>query len=95
MAVDWVVSQGDVEKHKDFGKVPLETILAAYGMDVSKGFISDGRNEKAGEEDLEDSDHGFTHRSVFTGEIHTCPRYYGEARTDGAWKRFTENFVEI
>jgi hypothetical protein len=90
---DWVVSQSDVEKHPQFEKWNLDQILFSYGMDIKEGYNTDTRNEEEVGRGETESHHGFTHRSVFTGEIHTCPRYFGTARTDGAWKRFTENFV--
>lgn len=92
MSIEWVVSEGDVKKHPKYGTLSLEEILFSYGMDVKQGFDVDKRNESEVEETKEEH-FGFTHRSVFTGEIHTCPRYIGVARTDGKWRRFTENFV--
>ena len=91
---DWVVSHSDLEKHPMYGQVPNEQILYHFGMDVKKGYEADGREQKEGEEGAE-GEFGYTHRSPFTGEIHTCPRYFGVARTDGKWRVFTETFVEI
>ena len=92
---DWVVSQSDVEKHPKYGKASLDDILYDYGMEISKGYESNGRDKQEVDENVEEEHFGFTHRSTFTGEIHTCPQYSGEARTDGKWKRFTENFVAV
>lgn len=89
---DWVVSHSDVEKHNKYGKKPLDEILYDFGLDVTQGYETDGR-ETLESDDEEASEHGYAHRSPFTGEIHTCPRYFGVARTDGKWKIFTEKFV--
>jgi hypothetical protein len=92
MSVEWVVSEGDVKLHLRYGKVSLDEILHSFGMDVKAGYIVDNRHETESNEG--ESDHfGYTHRSAFTGKVHCCPRYIGTARTDGKWKRFTENFV--
>jgi hypothetical protein len=92
---DWVVSQGDVEEHPKFGELSLDQILYSYGMNVSEGYENDGRNKEACEDGDDTCQHGFTHRSTFTGKVFTGPRYFGTARTDGYWKRFTENFVAV
>ncbi len=92
---DWTISESDVKKHPNFDSMSLDAILFSYGMDVKKGYTVDGREKEEVPENSKDTQFGFTHRSVFTGEIHNCPRYYGEAGTDGRWKRFTENFVAV
>lgn len=92
---DWVVSQGDVEQHPKFGELSLDEILHSYGMDVEEGYETDERYKEKCEEEDEECQFGFTHRSPFTGKYHTCARYSGVARTDGKWKRFTETFVAV
>ena len=94
---DWVVSHSDVELHPKFknGEWSLEKVLYSYGMDVKEGFESDGREKQEGDEEDSGSESGYTHRSPFTGKVHTCPRYFGVARTDGRWKTFTEVFVAV
>jgi hypothetical protein len=93
---EWVVSHGDVEKHPHYETWSLDQILAAYGMDIKEGYETDGREvDVQASVEGEEKTFGFTHRSVFTGEVRTCPRYFGVARTDGRWKRFTENFVAV
>lgn len=89
---DWIISDADVKKHPKYGKMSLDDILFSYGMDTSEGYTRDGRDQKEVEES-EEEHFGFTHRSIFTGEIHTCPRYYGTARTDGGWSKFTQKFL--
>jgi hypothetical protein len=93
MSVEWVISEGDVKLHLRYGKVSLEDILYSYGMDVKAGYIVDNRHETKIEDEISPDHFGYTHRSAFTGKVHCCPRYVGTARTDGKWKRFTENFV--
>ena len=92
---DWVVSHSDLEKHPKYGKISNEEILYQFGMDVDKGYEADGREQVANEEEGTEGEFGYSHRSPFTGEIHTCPRYFGAARTDGKWKLFTEVFVKV
>lgn len=92
---DWVVSHSDLEKHPMYGNVPNEQILYHFGMDVKRGYEADGREKLDSDQDSKDGEFGYSHRSPFTGEIHTCPRYFGVARTDGKWKIFTEVFVAI
>lgn len=85
---DWVVSQGDVEKHPKFGELALAEILHSFGMDVTKDYKTDERQVELNKV----YEFGFKHRSPFTGQIHTGVRHLGTARTDGRWKQFTENF---
>jgi hypothetical protein len=92
---DWVISHSDVVKHPNFNTLSLEEILYSFGMDVYEGYEIDGRDKLKAEKGDEETQFGFSHRSPFTGEIHTCPRYTGKARTDGKWKIFTEVFVAI
>jgi hypothetical protein len=99
--MEWVVSHSDVEKHPRYNKkdpkAGLDNILHDYGMDVSTGYYTDERDNTDVPEDWpEDEPHfGYTHRSPFTGEISTGPRYIGAARTDGKWRRFVSDFLEL
>jgi hypothetical protein len=98
--VDWVVSHSDVEKHPQYGKISLDQILFSYGMNVSQGYVDDGRWLEGqdvvaqGGEEVE-APYDFLHRSLFTGEVSKGPRYTGKARQDGKWKRFVSNFLEL
>jgi len=99
---DWTVSHSDVEKHPRYrklqdGKTTLDNILRDYGMDVAHGWYIDQRDtEKVPEDWPEDQPHfGYTHRSPFTGEISKGPRYVGRARSDGKWRRFVSDFLEL
>lgn len=95
--VDWVISHSDVLKHPDYGRATLETILHSYGMDVDRPYEDDYRWQKALEQgDVdEESLHGFTHRSLFTGEVCLGPRYTGHARQDNGWRHFVSDFLEL
>jgi hypothetical protein len=90
----WVVSLLDVVAHPAYHDgASLDKILHSLGMDITKGYVDDGRWQqecKGTEEDY----FGFYHRSLLTGEIGKCPRYVGEPRRDGKWDRFMRYFDE-
>ena len=92
----WVVVQEDIEQHPKFGKVPLHKVLWDFGMDTNRYYEPDGRELFAGQLISEDNgnQHGYTHRSPFTGKICLGLRYVGVAREDGAMGRWIDRFLD-
>jgi len=90
--IEWYISQGDVEKHPDFGEKSLDDILYSLGMDVRLGYQTDGRETLT---ESKDTSYGFCHRSTLTGEVSCGLRYVGAARQDGKWKRFIDRFLNL
>lgn len=95
---DWTVSFSDVVKHRLYkpgSDFDLDRILWDYGMDVSRGYDTDGRHLIIDPDEEVEELYGRYHRSVFTGEISDGPRYIGKARTEGPWARFVDWFLEV
>jgi hypothetical protein len=89
---EWFVSQCDVEKHPKYGIKSLDSILQDLGMDIHRGYQTDGRE---GLEANKDEVYGNTHRSALTGLVCNGVRYVGEARRDGVWNRFMDRFLNL
>ena len=95
--VDWVILQADVEKHPKFSEISLEEILKDFGMDVKKGYIIEDKTKEEKPEDWPEEEpfFGYNYRSPFTDELSKGPRYVGVARSDGKWRRFVSDFLEL
>lgn len=95
--VDWVVLQDDVEKHPQFNKKPLDGILFDFGMDISQGYLVEDKTKRCRPEHWPEDEvfFGYSYRSTFTGKISKGPRYVGVARTDGKWRRFVSDLLEM
>lgn len=99
MGVNWTVSQSDVEKHPKYkeglSRSDLDRILKDFGMDIRQGYQTDGRHLIKPDMKEGVDGYGYSHVSVFTGEVSWGPRFIGLARQDGLWRRFVDRFLEL